>query len=62
MSGVDLLIEGATVVTGRAEGLVYPNADIAVAGENIVEIGPNLAPEQVARRVDELERRGRQDR
>lgn len=52
MSGIDLLLEGATVVTGQADGLVYPSADVAIAGERIVDIGPHLTLEQVARRID----------
>jgi 5-methylthioadenosine/S-adenosylhomocysteine deaminase len=51
MSPSDLLIAGATVVTGRADGSVLTDTDIAIGGERIVDIRPNIET-PAARRVD----------
>ncbi len=40
---VDLLVTGVTVVTARPDGLVQPDAAIAIAGERIEAIGPVAA-------------------
>jgi 5-methylthioadenosine/S-adenosylhomocysteine deaminase len=40
MTDIDLLIRGGTVVTARPDGLVIPDAAIAISGASIVEVGP----------------------
>jgi 5-methylthioadenosine/S-adenosylhomocysteine deaminase len=40
MTSVDLLIVGGTVVTARPDGLVVPNAALAIQGETILALGP----------------------
>jgi 5-methylthioadenosine/S-adenosylhomocysteine deaminase len=49
---VDLLILGGTVVTARPDGLVVPDAAIAIEGAEIVALGPRseVAPGGSARR------------
>jgi len=42
---VDLLILGGTVVTARPDGLVVPDAAIAIQGDTIVALGPRQALE-----------------
>jgi 5-methylthioadenosine/S-adenosylhomocysteine deaminase len=53
LGSVDLLLVGGTVVTARPDGLVVPDAALAVRGDAIVALGPRAEVEAggVARRT-----------
>jgi 5-methylthioadenosine/S-adenosylhomocysteine deaminase len=52
VTSVDLLISGATLVTGRADGLVVPAASLAVSDGQISAIGAAADAVEARRRID----------